>query len=127
MQALSNGPPAHVADLHALLVAHLNDLKQKIASANTDTYKWCWNEDHRGRIETPKSEESCRDVLIGLLRPALLPLGLTIEPEGHMVADRRADISIAMPERKVLCELKRDSLPNCGAPRKISPSRGGGF
>src|SRR6185437_8113466 len=30
------------------------------------------------------------------------------EPEGHMVADKRADISVAMPGRKILCELKRD-------------------
>jgi hypothetical protein len=31
-----------------------------------------------------------------------------VEPEGHMVADKRADISAAMPGRKILCELKRD-------------------
>src|SRR6185437_1268811 len=39
---------------------------------------------------------------------SLLPLGITVEPEGHMVADKRADISVAMPSRKILCELKRD-------------------
>ena len=33
--------------------------------------------------------------------------GITVEPEGHMVADKRADISAAMPGRKILCELKR--------------------
>lgn len=42
------------------------------------------------------------------MRPSLLPLGITVEPEGHMVADKRADISVAMPSSKVLCELKRD-------------------
>jgi hypothetical protein len=108
LRALNNGPPANVPDLHALLVAHLQDLKQRIASTNTDTYKWFWNEDGYGRTTTPKPEESCRDVLVGLLRPALLPLGITIEPEGHMVADKRSDISVAMPGRKILCELKRD-------------------
>ncbi len=36
------------------------------------------------------------------------PLGVILEPEGHMVADKRADISAAMPGRKILCELKRD-------------------
>jgi hypothetical protein len=105
---LNNGPPANVPDLHALLAAHLEDVKQRIASANTDIYKWFWNEDRYGRIATPKPEESCRDVLVGLIRPALLPLGITVEPEGHMVADNRADISVAMPSRKILCELKRD-------------------
>lgn len=38
----------------------------------------------------------------------LLPLGATAEPEGHMMADKRADISVTMPGRKVLCELKRN-------------------
>ena len=37
-----------------------------------------------------------------------MPLGITVEPEGHMAADKRADISVAMPGRKILCELKRD-------------------
>jgi hypothetical protein len=36
------------------------------------------------------------------------PKGITLEPDGHMVADKRADISAAMPGRKILCELKRD-------------------
>ena len=42
------------------------------------------------------------------MRPRLLPKGITVEPEGHVVADKRADISVAMPKRKILCELKRD-------------------
>jgi hypothetical protein len=46
--------------------------------------------------------------LITLLKPSLLPLGVLVEPEGHMVGDKRADISVAMPGRKILCELKRD-------------------
>jgi hypothetical protein len=33
---------------------------------------------------------------------------ILVEPEGHMIADKRADISAAMPGRKILCELKRD-------------------
>ena len=88
--ALTNGPPANVPDLHALLVAHLEDMKHRIATANTDIYKRFWNEDGYGRITSPKSEESCRDVLVDLLRPALIPLGITVEPEGHMAADKRA-------------------------------------
>ena len=43
-----------------------------------------------------------------MMRPLLSPKGIIIEPEGHMARDKRADISVAMPGRKVLCELKRD-------------------
>jgi hypothetical protein len=40
------------------------------------------------------------------------PLGISLEPEGHMAGDRRADISAAMPARKILCEIKRDYHPD---------------
>jgi hypothetical protein len=108
VRALSNGPPATVADLHALLIAHLQDERKLIASTNTDIYKSFWNIDRYARLEVPRPEEACRDSLVDRLRPLLAPLGISVEPEGHMVADRRADIAVAMPSRKILCELKRD-------------------
>ncbi len=108
IKALSNGRPATVADLHALLMDQLGDLRQRIARENTDIFKSFWNLDGRSRILEPRPEEACRDTLITLLRPALAPKEVTVEPEGHMVADKRADISAAMPGRKILCELKRD-------------------
>jgi predicted NACHT family NTPase len=108
IKALSNGPPATLADLHALLLDQLDDLRTRIARANTDIYKLFWNLDSHSRPKSPRPEEACRDALVTLLRPALAPKGITAEPEGHMVADKRADISAAMPGRKILCELKRD-------------------
>jgi hypothetical protein len=106
--ALSNRAPATVADLHALLVVHLQDFALCVARANTDIFKQFWNLDSYSRPTESRPEEACRDVVITLLRPGLLPLGVTVEPEGHMVSDKRADISAAMPARKILCELKRD-------------------
>jgi predicted NACHT family NTPase len=108
VRALSNGAPATVADLHALLLDQLDDLRKRIARENTDIYKQFWNVDRYSRLDEPRPEEACRDGLVTLLRPALAPKGITVEPEGHMVADKRADISAAMPARKILCELKRD-------------------
>lgn len=75
---------------------------------NTDIYKSFWNLDQYARPTTPRPEEACRDTLVDDLRRTLVPLGITVEPEGHMVGDRRADVSVAMPGRKILCELKRD-------------------
>jgi predicted NACHT family NTPase len=108
VKALDNGPPATVADLHALLVAHLRGEAQRIARTNTDIYKSFWNIDGHGQTTNPRPEEACRDTLVDRLRTLLAPLGIMVEPEGHMVGDRRADISVAMPSRKILCELKRD-------------------
>jgi predicted NACHT family NTPase len=108
IKALSNGAPATVADLHALLLDQIDDLRKRIARENTDLYKSFWNLDRYSRLKSPRPEEACRDTLVTLLRPPLAPKGITVEPEGHMVADKRADISAAMPGRKILCELKRD-------------------
>jgi predicted NACHT family NTPase len=108
VKALADGAPATVADLHALLVTHLLDLRHRIARDNTDPYKLFWNLDQYAKPDNPRPEEACRDDVVMLMRPSLLPLGITVEPEGHMARDKRADISVAMPGRKILCELKRD-------------------
>ena len=112
LRALANKQPATVADLHAVLAEHLDDLRNRIRTENTDIFRMFWNLDGHGRLASPRPEEACRDDLITLLRPRLAPLGISLEPEGHMVGDRRADISAAMPARKILCELKRDYHPD---------------
>jgi hypothetical protein len=112
IRALDNKQPATVADLHAVLVEHLDDLRQRIRTENTDIYRMFWNLDGHGRLASPQPEEACRDHLITLVRPRLAPLGISLEPEGHMVGDRRADVSAAMPGRKILCEIKRDYHPD---------------
>jgi hypothetical protein len=108
IKSLENGAPATAADLHALLLDQLGDLRTRIGHENTDIYKSFWNLDRYARPKTSRPEEACRDTLVTLLRPPLAPKGVTVEPEGHMVADKRADISGAMPGRKILSELKRD-------------------
>jgi hypothetical protein len=108
VSALANGAPATVADLHALLVAELRDEANRIARTNTDIYKAFWNIDRHARPTSPRPEEACRDTLVDRLRTRLAPHGISVEPEGHMAGDKRADISVAMPGRKILCELKRD-------------------
>ncbi len=108
VSALENGAPATVADLHALLVAHLGDLKERIKRDNTDIYRRFWNLDSFSKPIEPRPEEACRDDLVTMMRPLLSRKGIIVEPEGHMARDKRADISVAMPGRKVLCELKRD-------------------
>ncbi|WP_246674978.1 hypothetical protein [Mesorhizobium sp. B2-4-11] len=107
--ALSNGPPATVADLHALVVAQLLDLKKHIERENTDIYKQFWNIDAHAIPTTARPEEACRDNLLTLLRPPLQALGIISEPEGHMARDKRADIAVSIAAHKILCELKRDS------------------
>jgi hypothetical protein len=108
LRALDNRQPATVPDLHAVLVEHFDDLRERIRTENTDVYRMFWNLDGHGRLVSPRPEEACRDDLVTLLRQRLAPVGIILEPEGHMAGDRRADISASMPGRKILCEIKRD-------------------
>jgi hypothetical protein len=108
VNALSKGPPATVADLRAMLIGHLEDARATLAHGNTDGFKVFWNLDSFARPTTPLPEETCRDRLVDRLRAGLQPLSVMVEPEGHMAHDKRADISVSMPARKILCELKRD-------------------
>ncbi len=73
LATLANGAPANAADLQALVMAHLHDVRKQIDSGNTDSFKRFWNEDQYGRKASPKPEESCRDVLVDMLRPRVQP------------------------------------------------------
>lgn len=108
MMTLANRSPSSAQDLHALVLAHLHEVCRHIAHANTDPYKHFWNTARHDKIDSPKSEELARDTLIELLRPRLHPMGLRVEPEGHMARDKRADIVVFSPGLKCVIELKRD-------------------
>ena len=92
VRTLQGGKPANIADLHALAIDHLKALRAEIRHSNVDTYKQFWRLSDRGSIERPQHEEICRDRLIELLRPRLSPLDVLADPEGHMAANKRADI-----------------------------------
>ena len=109
VRTLSNGKPSNIADLHALLLDHLEDLKPHIASANIDVFKRFWNEDRYGRVTRPKNEESCRDYLVELLTAKTTRQSVVLAPEGHMAADKRADFVVLLPGMKLVVELKRDN------------------
>jgi predicted NACHT family NTPase len=118
--AMTNGAPATVADLHALLVAHLRDLAHRIGRENTDIYKQFWNVDSYARPTEPRPEEAGRDTLITLLKPTLLQLGVTVEPE----AQRRPTNAAAL----TCCPAIRSDVPSRGlssqqptAPRRWRP------
>ncbi len=105
VEVLRNGIPSDVAQMQALVVDELLGVATLLRS-NLDAYKFFWNEKD-GRTLTPKWEESCRDVLLSLLRPRLEARNITAEPEGHMADDKRVDIAVQRGAIKLVIELKR--------------------
>lgn len=111
--ALSNNKPANSSDLYALVIDHLEQLKQEIRQAPTSIFKRFWRHGVSGKLVEPDIEDFCRDRLIDLLKPRLAPLALRVEPEGHMADDKRADIVVYPPPGlKLPLELKRDFHPD---------------
>lgn len=110
-RTLMNREPASAQDLHALVQHHMEAVCQQIAHDNADAYRQFWNEGAHGKVSSPRSENGARDVLLGLLRPRLQPLGLRAEPEGDMARDKRADIVVFGRDIKCPIELKRQHHP----------------
>ncbi len=105
---LQNQQPANAADLHALLCEHISHAAMEIRHANTDIWKFFWNEGSYGAVDTPRSENSGTDTLITLLTPRLQALDVRLEPEMHMARDKRADIGASFADHlKILIEVKR--------------------
>lgn len=108
LSTLFNLKPSNLSDLHALLIDSIKTISSELISSNCDLYKQFWNEDSYGKITEPKSEESCRDVILELIRSRLRPLNIVCEPESHMINDKRVDIACYVDELKLPIEIKRD-------------------
>ncbi|MDE0519690.1 MAG: hypothetical protein OXH71_03230, partial [Candidatus Dadabacteria bacterium] len=110
-RTFSNQTPANAADLAALLVDRLAEISEKIRTHNTDDWRKYWNEDSHGRPDSPKHENSCRDILLSDLR-GLLPEGLDAQPEGQYVNYRRTDIRVSYGDFHVPIEIKKSGSEN---------------
>jgi hypothetical protein len=107
IQTLNQGRPANAADLQALVYSHLCALRAELRDGPTDGWKAMWNVDSYGRPTEPRPENDCRDRLLDLLRPRLLPVGVAPEPEGHYAEDKRADIKAITGSINLPVEIKR--------------------
>ncbi len=105
---LRDGPPANVADLHALLYERLRDLGSHIRGDNDDLWGPFWADDHKSQPSEPKHENSCRNALLTMLR-SRLPEGVDAQREGQYAADRRADIRVAFKGYNIPVEIKRNN------------------
>ncbi|MFC5546934.1 NACHT domain-containing protein [Massilia aerilata] len=107
-RSLRNGPPADQQELQDLVMDYMKSVQARIDGSPMNIHKWFWNEGPHGSVYSPKPEESCRDVLMGLLEPMLAD-SIDMAPEEAMPADQRTDIAFTCKKGKVVVELKRDS------------------
>lgn len=103
---LSNGAPTNITDLQSILMDYIYDIDLKITNSDTDIYKQFWNVDQHNKIGKHRPEESCRDILLEMLRASLIQLNIRAEPEKHMANDKRVDICLFFNQMKLPIELK---------------------
>ena len=107
-ETLNGGPPASACDLAALTVDKIEQVAERVQTANPNEWRQYWSEDSNRNATEPKHEESCRDALLSALRP-LLPVGVTAEPEGQHVNSNRADIVVCAESFQVPVEAKKNN------------------
>ncbi|MDC8774137.1 hypothetical protein [Roseateles albus] len=113
-KVLCNLEPANARDMAILLVEKMMLLAKRIRAEETNQLELFWERDSNGQ-KKPKTENSCRDVLQGLLRDSMLPLGVQIEKEAMAAADKRADLQATTMHRGarivVPVEIKKENHP----------------
>ena len=92
VRILNNRDPTSAADLAALTLDHLDGIARKIRSSNSDLFSQFWTET---ATNTHKPENSCRDVLLEMLKACLASFGIDCQPEGDHFNDKRADIRLS--------------------------------
>ena len=110
-RTLAGGAPANAADLAALLREHLTGIRADIRGGNGELWRHFWNEKSHGQPDTRKSENSCRDALLTVLRPRL-PSGVRAESEYRHAGETRADIEVICGEFNVPIEVKPNDSPH---------------
>ncbi|SAK47916.1 hypothetical protein AWB80_01160 [Caballeronia pedi] len=111
---LANKQPANPRDMAELLRDQLIQVGNKIHFEETNQLDLFYDRDKKG-VFIPKSENACRDVLLGLLRIPLALRSVQIEKESLAAADKRADMQtsiVVQGGRKIVpVEIKKDNHP----------------
>ena len=99
-ETLANRKPANAADLWALTVDFVTQLRDEIRNGNTDDYDQYWSG------ETPRSETLCRNAFLSALQRLLSPLGISAEAESQFADETRADVKVTAFPYHIPIEIK---------------------
>ncbi|MGX9936904.1 NACHT domain-containing protein [Advenella kashmirensis] len=91
--------PGNLIDLQVLVLEELNVVQNKIRSDDAESWRGFFNES-----DIPKTEEQCRDHLLGLLRQG--DSSVRFEPETHVASDKEVDITCAVGTLRLPIEVK---------------------
>jgi len=99
VKILRNQSPVNPSDLQAIVMNSLEQIAIEIRTSNSDIYRQFWTE---GKVNKHKTENSCRDALLTLLRNHLTQIGIECQPEVDYMNDKRADIRVSYRDQYYL-------------------------
>ncbi|WP_199084647.1 hypothetical protein [Bosea sp. ASV33] len=107
--ALAGGPPVNAADLRAVVLEELLQLRRELRSSDTSPWRNCWNRNSQGHATTPLNENDCRNYLLDRLRDRLERYKIAASaPEAQRADDTRADVLfVSQAGRNLPLEAKR--------------------
>lgn len=119
-EALAGGSPVNSSDLQAVVVDELRKIQAAMQVDPLLPWQLFWNEDSKRSApeQTPKVENSCRNVVGLLLQAKLGAFGITVPPlpEASRAAETRTDILILSGAgRNLPIEAKRHFHPQVWA------------
>ncbi len=106
-EALRGGVPTKATDLLALVTDHLDDLAAEVCRGDENIWRGFWNVDGYGRPTSPRSENSCRDLVLRELRTRLDDR-ITVAPEAQHANNTRSDLRVSYSGFTVPIEIKRE-------------------
>lgn len=97
---VENAAPKSVSDIRATVLVLLEQIQKRIWADPVDS----WRGFYQDNGTTPHNEERCRDYLLTMT--GLRAEGVDLQPEGHMAADKRADIIASVGPLRLAVEVK---------------------
>ena len=108
---LANEKPSNAADVAAVTYEAILELADRIKNGNANEFRQYWNtaKGPKGKIVQPELEEDCRNTFLSHLGPMLNNYGLSAEPEGRYVEEKRSDIKVILvgSDINIPIEIKR--------------------
>jgi hypothetical protein len=95
--------PSQCADLRALVVFHLSDLRDRWRGADSFELRRFWTD---GPVRKPRTEPECCSLLLEQLKLRLRPLNIAVTPERLQARQKRADFVV-----EFLRDGRRKALP----------------
>ena len=96
---IADSAPATNRDLLAFMLEEFETVQKKIISDDVDSWLGFYDDEN-----VPYGEERCRDYLLTLLRQG--EKGVVLDPERHVAADKRVDITCSVGTLRLPIEIK---------------------